>query len=206
MTDMTQKESRKRDNTGNMRLYMAKIRKDPERYAAYLVTYRARNKRRRDANSHEELTYLVYSPSIKRHKIGKSTNVTQRLEALRVALPDTELIETYPYGMELERHLHILFKDHRWGKSEWFDLGSTEDAMVLIRSKVEEFAHDKKEAAAAAPGPGGGTDSGNPAPPRVVRVRGRRDDGGRRNDSGQNAGGNGPDTQAMENDTEGTGS
>lgn len=206
MTDMTQKESRKRDNTGNMRLYMAKIRKDPERYAAYLVTYRARNKRRRDANSHEELTYLVYSPSIKRHKIGKSTNVTQRLEALRVALPDTELIETYPYGMELERHLHILFKDHRWGKSEWFDLGSTEDAMVLIRSKVEEFAYDKKEAAAASAGPGGDADSSNPAPPRTVRTSGRGAHRGRRDETRKTADGDGTDQAAMGNHTEGTGS
>lgn len=65
--------------------------------------------------------------------------------------------------------------------------------------------YDKKEAAAAA-GPHGDAGGSDPAPPRVVRVRGRRDDGGRRDDVGQAADGHGADQAAVETDAEGAGS
>lgn len=82
---------------------------------------KAENKRRhRSAFTHDELTYLMYSPGLNTHKIGFTTALESRLINLRCGCWDIELVITFPYGRSLEKWLHAYFASKRINPTEWF--------------------------------------------------------------------------------------
>lgn len=75
---------------------------------------------------HEDLTYLYYSPGLRTHKIGHTTNLKGNEMSLRRGCWDIQLIETFPGGHALEQWLHDYFADRRV-RGEWFrDLTAAE--------------------------------------------------------------------------------
>lgn len=88
---------------------------------------------------HDEITYLMFSPLLGTHKIGKTVNILSRTRSLKGGCWDIELVTTFPYGAKLERWLHKKFKKQRIPRTEWFrDLTEAEvkDAVALYEQEV----------------------------------------------------------------------
>ena len=66
-----------------------------------------------------ECTYIVLNPSNKQIKIGKTTNIDQRLNTLRTANPDITLLLLLPSKYITEAELHNKFSTYR-NDREWF--------------------------------------------------------------------------------------
>ncbi|MEV6841050.1 GIY-YIG nuclease family protein [Streptomyces sp. NPDC051133] len=84
--------------------------------------------------------YVVGSPNSPLVKIGRTTNLPQRLAALQRMSPLPLLVLcTYPGGAELETALHRRFRDCR-SHGEWFALGG--DPVAVTRSAAEEIKRE----------------------------------------------------------------
>lgn len=81
---------------------------------------------------HESCVYLVSNGN--RVKIGMTTKLGRRLEALQVQASDVHLLLLG--GRELESALHEYFADFRLGTTEWFERSATIES--FIRSKREK--------------------------------------------------------------------
>lgn len=93
-------------------------------------------KQRNSSSKHEPLTYLIYSSGLNLWKIGWTTNIKIRFQAITNACPDAAIITTYPYGKELESSLHKTFAKQRIAK-EWFKLSDrsiVDDAVTRFES------------------------------------------------------------------------
>jgi hypothetical protein len=83
---------------------------------------------------HESCVYLISNGN--RVKIGMTTKLGRRLEALQVQASDVHLLLLG--GRELESALHEYFADFRLGTTEWFERSATIES--FIRSKREKLA------------------------------------------------------------------
>lgn len=81
---------------------------------------------------HESCVYLISNGN--RVKIGMTTKLGRRLEALQVQASDVQLLLLG--GRELESALHEYFADFRLGATEWFERSATIES--FIRSKREK--------------------------------------------------------------------
>jgi hypothetical protein len=88
-----------------------------------------------EANSHDELTYLMFSPGLNSHKIGITVNLAHRQGTLRNGCWDIELVTTFPYGRKLENWLHAYFAATRIAGTEWF----TDLTEVDVKNAVAEY-------------------------------------------------------------------
>ncbi|MET9175867.1 GIY-YIG nuclease family protein [Streptomyces misionensis] len=85
--------------------------------------------------------YVIGSQDSPLVKIGRSTNVLQRLAAIQRMSPlPLVVLRTYPGGSELETALHRHFQDHRT-HGEWFALDG--DPVKAITAAVEQIKNDR---------------------------------------------------------------
>ncbi|MGH7238760.1 MAG: GIY-YIG nuclease family protein [Candidatus Saccharimonadales bacterium] len=103
-----------------------------------VIANEAQRKQRRDKNSHNELTYLMFSPGLGTYKIGQTINMTSRISSLRNGCWDIELVTTFPYDRKLEKYLHRKFKAHRIPGTEWFkNITETEVKNSVVDYEIE---------------------------------------------------------------------
>ena len=81
---------------------------------------------------HETCVYLISNGN--RIKIGMTTKLGRRLEALQIQASDVQLLLLG--GRDLESALHEYFADFRLGTTEWFERSATIES--FIRSKREK--------------------------------------------------------------------
>lgn len=104
-------------------------------YGKWQESVRERQRQTYRENAHDELTYLVWSPGLRLHKIGITVNLTKRLAALRTGCPDVVLVTTFPYGRTLEKWLHKHFRLTRVNYTEWF----SDVTEVDVKNAVIEY-------------------------------------------------------------------
>jgi Meiotically up-regulated gene 113 len=93
-------------------------------------------------------TYFVYSPKLEAVKIGRSINVTKRLQAIRNGNPDElRILGTIEGDHELE--FHQRFAGHRT-KGEWFSLGPAlidylkAEFKIVLEQKKRPINHKRR--------------------------------------------------------------
>lgn len=104
-------------------------------YEANQQRIRENQRQAHEKNAHAELVYLVWSPSLRLHKIGITVNTVKRMQALRNGCPDVVLITTFPYGKNLEKWLHRKFRANRIDRTEWF----SDLTEVDVKNAVAEY-------------------------------------------------------------------
>lgn len=110
---------------------------DPEYRQRSLERQRQQNSQKYQEGCHHDLAYLYYSPGLKTHKIGHTTNLRHNESSLRRGCWDIQLIDTWTGGKVLEAWLHERFSDRRI-RGEWFrDLTATE-----VREAVAEWLRE----------------------------------------------------------------
>jgi hypothetical protein len=78
-----------------------------------------------------DLVYFLYDPRNAALKVGHSTDVLTRLDAIQTANPARlDLLGTLPGGASAERRCHRLFAEHRH-RGEWFD--ATPEVLRAVR-------------------------------------------------------------------------
>ena len=80
-----------------------------------------------------KLTYILFSRGL--YKIGKTKDINTRLNVLRTANPDIELL--YLIQNDIEGILKKRFKEKRY-RREWFRL-EAEDLMLIEQEYFEKF-------------------------------------------------------------------
>lgn len=80
-----------------------------------------------------KLTYILFARGL--YKIGKTNNIKTRLNILRTANPDIEIL--YLIQNDVEAILKKMFKNKRY-KREWFRL-EAEDLMLIEQEYFEKF-------------------------------------------------------------------
>lgn len=82
-----------------------------------------------------EIVYVIGCSDYPSVKIGRTTNIEQRLRALRTMSPVAiEVLWSTPGGVELEKFIHRAFARFRT-HGEWFDFGY-EDPLRLIKAEL----------------------------------------------------------------------
>jgi hypothetical protein len=86
--------------------------------------------------SDEEHVYVIGSPGTSMVKIGRTTNIANRLAAIqRMSPAHLAILWTHTGGCELETNLHRHFASRR-SHGEWFDFGD-EDPVQRVQEAVE---------------------------------------------------------------------
>lgn len=83
-------------------------------------------------------TYLVFDKLSGLTKIGKTKDLKSRLSTLSTSNLNLGLI--YAEAIDVEKELHLLFKDKK-ARKEWFDLTKEEvkAAIEIINNKKEQL-------------------------------------------------------------------
>lgn len=90
-----------------------------------------------------EQVYVIGSPSSTLVKIGRSTNLEQRIADLQRMSPvPLKVLCTYDGGAELEAALHRYFKDCR-SHGEWFALDG--DPVVIAQAAIDHIERAEEE-------------------------------------------------------------
>jgi hypothetical protein len=82
--------------------------------------------------------YILHALTTPYYKIGRTTNIKNRVHGLRGTVPffdlDVVAIHFHEKYEEIERRLHAMFTDKRLKNSEWFELSDDDLSTVLMRT------------------------------------------------------------------------
>jgi len=84
--------------------------------------------------------YIAHALTTNYYKIGRTTNIENRIRALQMAIPFFEIVLVMAHYHEkyekIERRLHWRYADKRIRNSEWFELTDADLANATIDTKA----------------------------------------------------------------------